>query len=185
MFYLNREVKLFVIIVVITLLIALIFRVFGELIFFDYLTEFSATMLGVLFAFNLNRHLESRKQEQVKNDLLCDICDELKESRDKLNGNSNLHFPDIWKSAISSGQVRLLSSEQVRKISSVYEQIQAIEYEAKWVKQTKEDFETCEPNLSNKLAMRHGKLAAIQIDHEKKLRIKIEELLKEKWWNKK
>lgn len=154
----------------------------NESTLFSFLTEFSAGLLGVYLAFTLDRTVENRKKEKERKDLLCDLRDELEESKAKLTGKGNLHFPDIWKSAISSGQIRLLTSEQVRKLSKVYRRIQAIEYEAKVVRQNREILATCEPLQRDIVAKRHGILSSILIENETKLCNEISELLRENWW---
>jgi len=68
-------------------------------------------------------------------------------------------------------------------LAKVYRKIQAIEYDAKWVKQAKEDLLTGHPNLRYRLKERWMKYTDFQETHEKDLRGEIVELLKEKWWN--
>jgi len=132
----------------------------------------------------LNRAIDVRNRGQDKRDLLRDLHDELKETRSKLTGKANLLFPDIWKSAISSGQIRLLNSEQVTKLARVYRDIQATEYDAKWVKQAREDYQAeGHPTTLKILLDRWVEYSKRQEEREKDLCKKIEEILKEKWWN--
>lgn len=146
------------------------------------LPQLFVTFFGVFLAFMLDRGIEWYKKRRSKNDLLKDLHTELEESRDKATGDANLHFPDIWKSAISSGQIRLLDSEQVRKLAKVYREIQAVEYEAKWVRQAKEDLLTGDNRLKSRLENRWKYYSQHQKTREKVLRKEIVELLKEKWW---
>jgi len=147
-----------------------------------WVPQLIVTFLGVFLAFTLDRLIDWHKRKQNKSDLLRDLHDELEESRDKLTGKANLHFPDIWKSAISSGQIRLLTSEQVRKLARVYRGIQATEYDAKWVKQAREDYLTCDYSVRAKLEERWIQYSDLQRKRENELRERIKELLKEKWW---
>lgn len=150
--------------------------------FLELLPQLLVTFFGVFLAFMLDRGIEWAKNRRAKNDLLRDLHTELEESRDKASGQANLHFPDIWKSAISSGQIRLLDSEQVRKLAKVYRGIQAAEYEAKWVRQAKEDLLTGEGHLKTRLERRWKFYSEGQVNRERILRQEIVEVLKEKWW---
>lgn len=147
------------------------------------LPQLGVTFVGVFLAFLLDRAIDWHKRKQKIKDLLRDLREELEESRDKLTGNANLHFPDIWKSAISSGQIRLLNSEQVTQLARVYRDIQAIEYNAKWVKQAREDFVAAgHPTRRTLLKDRWKKYSKIQREREENLRKEIESILREKWW---
>lgn len=147
------------------------------------LAQLGVTFFGVYLAFWMDKRNERNKDEQKRQNLLKDLQFELETIIDNL-GKGNLHFPDLWDSAISSGQIRLLESEQVRKLSSVYHDVKGAEYEAKWVRQAKEDHDTADTRLKQKLYNRWHKYSYIQIDREKKSLEKIRELLQEKWWNK-
>ncbi|MDH5780895.1 MAG: hypothetical protein OEZ29_09920, partial [Candidatus Bathyarchaeota archaeon] len=65
--------------------------------------------------------------------------EEIEETRQKLVGMGYLLYPDIWDSAISSGQIRLLNSEQVTILAEVYRFIKGTAYEAKRVRDFVED----------------------------------------------
>ena len=148
------------------------------------LPQLAVTFFGVFLAFMLDRYIERRKKSQDRSNLLKDLCDELDGIKEKLTGEGHLHFPDIWDSAISSGQIRLLESDQVRKLASVYRDVRRIEYEAMRVRDLAEEYRLAKTKgqVESDLAYLWSRYSATQKDREKKLLEKIKELLKEKWW---
>ena len=141
------------------------------------------TFLGVFLAFSLDRAIDSYNRRQNRKDLLRDLRDELEEIKRKLRGKGNLHFPDIWKSAISSGQIRLLNSEQVTKLARVYRNIQGAEYEARRFRDIAEKYRAGGRSDKERLEEPLVKFSVVHKRRERKLRGKIEELLKENWWS--
>ena len=141
------------------------------------------TFFGVFLAFMLDRAIDWRKKRLDRKCLVRDLRNELEEIRGKLTGNGNLHFPDIWDSAVSSGQIRLLSSEQVMKLASVYRDVKGIEYEAKRVRDLAEEYRLTQAKgqVPSDLKYLWSRYSAILKSNEDELRKKIEELLKEKW----
>jgi len=112
---------------------------------------------------------------------------ELKEIRKKLTGKGNLLFPDIWNSAVSSGQVRLLNSEQVTKLAKVYRAIKGQEYEAKRLRDVAEDYRKSKSGygylqIENGSYERWTDYSFECIMREEELQGMIDTLLKEKWW---
>ena len=150
-----------------------------------YLPQLGVTFLGVFLAFMLDRGIDWYKNRQNKKDLLRDLRNELEGIRDKLTGKGHLHFPDIWDSAISSGPIRLLESEQVRKLASVYRDVRGIEYEAMRVRDLAEEYRLAKAKgrVQSDLEYLWSNYSAIQKDSEKKLLAKIKGLLKENWWS--
>ena len=126
------------------------------------------------------------KKRQDKEDLLRDLCTELGVIKSNLTGKGNLHFPDIWESAISSGQIRLLESEQVRKLASIYHDVKGMEYEAIRCRDLAEKIKIEKTKgytqHLNDLTYLWSGYSSVLRDQEKKLLTKIEEILKEKWW---
>jgi len=152
----------------------------------DFLVEFSAGILGVVAGFSLARSRERWRNEQTKKDLLHNLREELEGIKSKLTGEGHLHFPDIWDSAVSSGQILLLSSEQVTKLASVYRNVRGTEHEAKRVRDLAEEYRLVEAKVGRRsvpegLFNLWNKYSNIQRDREKKLLKIIEELLKEEW----
>jgi hypothetical protein len=112
--------------------------IFAE--FAKYFPQLFVTFVGVFLAFMLDRLIEWRRKSQDKKDLLQDLHVELEGIRDNLTGAGELHFPDIWESTISSCQIRLLKSDQVRKLASVYHDVRASEYEAMRTRDLAEEY---------------------------------------------
>lgn len=145
--------------------------------------QLAVTFLGVFLAFSLDRAIDWGKRKQDRRDLLHDLREELEESKKKLTSQGILLYPDIWESAISSGQIRLLNSEQVTKLARVYRFIKGTDYEATRVRDVGEDYEgkrLREDSIA--LSERWRELSTILKQREAKLRNMIEEILKEKWW---
>jgi hypothetical protein len=151
---------------------------------YKYLPQLAVTFAGVYIAFWMDKRKEAIKKEKDKQDLLADLKSELEEIHSRLTGKGQLLFPDIWQSAISSGQIRLLESEQVRKLSKVYREVQVIEDDAKWFRQAKEDMDTAITRSAEEMSeivLRWTKLSKFQVRKEKELRKEIEGLLEEDW----
>lgn len=150
--------------------------------------EFVAGMLGILFAFSFDRYIDLWKKERDKEYLLSDLYAELNEIKSKIYPQTKTIFmlyPEIWDSAKSSGELRLLDSEQSIKLTSVYRFIKGTEYEAKRVRDAIEDFNITDPVAKGErewLEGRYKKLWAIHNKRMEQLNSEIEKLLKEKWW---
>lgn len=128
--------------------------------------------------------LEQKKQD--RKDLLQDLFNELGVIKSNLTGKGKLHFPDIWESAISSGQIRLLESEHVRKLASIYHDVKGMEYEAIRCRDLAEEIRLAKAKGQDKhlddLTLLWSRFSAILRDREKRLLIKIDEILKEEMW---
>jgi hypothetical protein len=106
--------------------------------FVPFLTEFSAGVLGIYLGLQVDRAKEQKKKNQDRNDLFNNLNVELKEIEGMLGRNDRLFF-DIWDSAISSGQLMLLHSEQVIKLSRVYRLVKICDYEAQTLRRVREE----------------------------------------------
>ena len=126
----NTNTKLLIVLLVVASSLVAVFWWDSKATAYDYLTEFVAGALGVFLALNLDDFFKERTKEKERKRLLADLKSELEEISQKLTGRGNLLNPYIWDSAISSGQIRLLDSEQVRELSSIYRDIKSNEYEA-------------------------------------------------------
>lgn len=152
--------------------------------FLKLIPQLLVTFLGVFFAFTLDRAIDIRNRRRDKRDLLRDLRNELEETNGKLNGKGLMLYPDVWDSAVSSGQIRLLNSDQVIKLARIYRYVKGTEYGAKRRRDAFEefkreyihDFEDRKENLMKSWDK-------TQMKREKNLRKMIKELLKEKWWN--
>jgi hypothetical protein len=183
---LRTEITVIIVIMIFALVTALGFSLHGEITLYDFLTEFLAGLFGVFLAFTLDRAINEQQKRKDKENLLTDLFTELTVIKRNLNGKGNLHFPDIWESAISSGQIRLLNSEQVRKLASIYHDVKGMEYEAIRCRDLAEKIrlEKTKGHTTylNDLTFLWSGYSAVLRDREKKLLKKIEEILKEKWW---
>jgi len=144
------------------------------------LPQLLVTFSGVFLAFLFDRLIDWNNRKRNKKNLLRDLHDELKEIRGKLRGQVFLLYPDIWDSAISSGQIRLLTSEQVTKLATVYRFIKGTDYEAMRVRDAKEDSER-ESNVRTLNRLRE--LLIAHKSRESNCRKRIDAILQEKWWN--
>lgn len=151
---------------------------------FRLLPQLGVTFLGVFLAFSLDRAIDWYKRREDRKHLLRDLRNELMEIKGKLTGEGNLHFPDIWDSAVSSGQIRLLRSDQVMKLSSNYRDVKGIEYEAKRLRDLAEEYRLAQAKgqIPQDVGYLWGRYSTVQKSREAELLRRIEELLKEKWW---
>jgi hypothetical protein len=102
--------------------------------------ELSVTFFGVFLAFMLDRLIDWRKEQHTKEELLKNLSCELNELKKSLTGDVYRLFPDVWDSAVSSGQLDLLDSEQLSKLTKVYRIIKGTDYEAIRVRDAKEAY---------------------------------------------
>jgi hypothetical protein len=179
----QRQDRSLLIVLVGTVVVFFIFTVFyGLTVLLDFIVTWGAGLLGILTGFAMDRMIEQTKEEQVKKDFLTLIHDELVEIKGKIPPQTQtpyMLYPEIWDSFVSSGLIRLLSSEQVKKLSSVYKFIKGTQYEAEWVRRAVEDVER-EHKASS--LERYKSLQVAYFERGTQLSQEIEKLLKEKWW---
>ena len=169
---------------VITFSIILIILIFFSNydLFFNFASEFLAVIIGILLVFAVDRFWEAEKNKLQRKDLLANLYVELKRISSILT-QGNLLYPMVWDSAVSSGELGLLTSEQVTKLANLYALIKGTEYEAKKVQDMKEDYKKAKGTPEAKRLEMHWSLSwKNQSDREKELRQKIDEILTEKWW---
>lgn len=149
-----------------------------------FLTEFSAGMLGILFGFGIERNIELKRKTEDKKDLIKDIKEELIVMKEKLSGNVYLLYPDIWDSAVSSGQIRLLGSKKVRELATIYRSIKGNNYEAQRVRDAKEELEKYKLSLDSKQISIRNRYVALKNIHdarERSLSDRIDRILQKDW----
>jgi len=103
---------------------------------FAFLSGLIAGIFGILIGFQLDRVSDVDKDNQRKEDFLSLLHEELLRIKNYLNQRKNGVFPfytDIWDSIVSSGLIRLLTIEQISKLSKLYWEIRDVSYEAGWV----------------------------------------------------
>jgi len=117
--------------------------------------------------FAFDRKIERIKDNGVKRDFLGLIHDELMEIKGKIPPQTKsvlMLYPDIWNSVISSGVIRLLSSEQVTRLSKVYKSIKGTQYEAEWVRRAVEEFNSV-PETEKERRKARANSEPLQLEH--------------------
>jgi hypothetical protein len=149
-----------------------------------------AGIFGILIGFSLDRFSDEQKDIQTKNDFLNLIQEELRDIKSKIYPQTRsvyLLYTDIWDSMISSGVIKLLTSQQVTELSSVYKFIKGTSYEAEWVRQDFEELESIPQNKKDEIECVNKKCVGLMEGHIKRmneLNKQIDEVLKKEWWNK-
>lgn len=152
------------------------------------LPQFVATISGVFLAFVLDRVVDWGYRRRDRRKLKSDLQNELLEIKGKLFPKTKsvlALYPDIWDSAVSSGVIRLLSSDQTIKLTRVYSYIKGTHFEAEWVRRAIEEFNSVPPAEKERkqwLEIRFKELWDRHLKRGKDLNGRIEDLLKEKWW---
>jgi hypothetical protein len=190
LFNLKPEDKILIMVSVCATFIYFIFFFFySSAIFFSFLTSWSAGILGILIGFALDRKIEQIKDNRVKRVFLNLVHDELNEIKSAIYPQTKdvcLYSPDIWDSIISSGVIRLFNSEQVNKLSNVYKYAKGHLFEAEWVRRALEECNSVpkiEKEKKEWLEKRLAELWSRYFERGEELNRRIEEILKEKWWN--
>lgn len=159
---------------------------------FDFLSGLLAGIFGILIGFSLNKVSEINKSNQTKNDFLNLIREELTDTKKSIYPQKegvHILYTDIWDSIISSGVIRMLTTEQVTKLSRVYKSIKVVSYEAEWVGRNSDALDSLHLHY-DKLSSREAvteKLSFNLAHHKKHMEIlngMIDEVLKEDWWTK-
>jgi len=176
----------------VALICVLIFwNFYGKSALDSFMTGFSAGVLGILIAFYLDRKVEQSSNNRLKKDFLHLLRDELQEINSNIYPNTEsvyMLYPEIWDSIISSSIIRLFSSEQVVKLTKVYRSIKGTQYEAEWIRRAIEEYNgtpETQKKRREELKKRYEAMWARHLDRGKDLSARIEEILKEKWWDEK
>jgi hypothetical protein len=98
------------------------------------LSELIGTLVGILIGFGLDRTYTGYKDRKHRRELKINLKEELTKCQELLTGKGNLLPTVMWNSAISSGDIGLLSFADRTKIASLYFQIDNHNYEAKRVR---------------------------------------------------
>ncbi len=180
----NRREIWTIIFVFIFMLMGVLFYLIDVPIFFSFITEFFAGALGVLLAFSIESDNERTREKTKKEDLCRDLRDELREIQRTI-GKEVMFFPDIWDSAIASGQLRLLSSDQTIVLTNVYRDVRRIQDDALRIRELDEKIRLAKAHSDfdklDDLVFQKSPIEAIKKDREKKLLTKLENILKEDW----
>ena len=179
---LSRQEKSFLLTALVSLIVMIVFRLSFADYFFEFLTEFMAVLLGISFVVCIDRFQESDKNKKDKRNLLSKLRNELEQVRDNLTGQGNLHYPELWDSAVSSGQLRLLNMNEATRLATVYRFIKRTEYEAKRVRDLAEDRRRApedDDEMRSQLYELHKNYTKNLRTRETELRTMIEELLQD------
>jgi hypothetical protein len=103
--------------------------------------ELLVTFAGVFLAFMLDRLIDYRKEQRIKHVLLRNLGYELNRLKEALSGEAKRLDHDVYDSAIASGRLNFLASEQLMKITDVYTKIKNADIRAMSVIIAKETFD--------------------------------------------
>jgi hypothetical protein len=142
--------------------------------------ELSVTFFGVFLAFMLDRLIDWRKEQQAKKELLKNLSCELNELKKSLTGEALRLYPNIWDSAISSGKLELLNSEQLHKLTNVYRKIKETDYEAVRIRDAKEAYML---HMNPEARKDWSILLNAHSTRMEETKALIDEVLKERWLN--
>jgi hypothetical protein len=184
----RRRPQSYDLVLIVSLFIAVYFLIFyGRETFVDFLVSFSAGILGIVAGFTLERRREQTKDDQTKKDFLNLMRNELTEIKGKIPPQTKIPlmlYPEVWDSFVSSGLLRLLSAEQVTKLSSVYRFIKGFQYEAEWVRRVVEEYESIPDTMRAEKETSNRRYRLLQDAYERhgiQLSQAIEKILGEKW----
>ena len=104
-------------------------RVISELI-----GSLAGSLVGILIGFGLDRLYSFCQDRKNRGKLKENLRNELDSCQSLLVGKGNLLPTVMWNSAISSGDISLLSFSDRTKLSSLYFEIDNFNYEAKRVR---------------------------------------------------
>lgn len=89
-----------------------------------------------------------------------------------------------WDSAVSSGKLDLLDSEQLSKLTKVYRMIKGTDYEAIRVRDAKETYEQSNhPSVMVHLQSNWTNISSRHFKRMEETKLEIEKVLKEPWLN--
>ncbi|HEY9756722.1 MAG TPA: hypothetical protein V6C97_16255 [Oculatellaceae cyanobacterium] len=154
---------------------------------FNFLGGLFAGIFGIFVGFSLDRVNDREKDIQTRTDFINLIHEELSDIKNKVYPQTKetyILYTDVWDSAVSSGVIRLFTTEQVRTLSKVYKSIKGTSYEAEWIRRDYEELESLPINSSAKAPValkciqnrdRHGQ-------RMEGLSKEIDEVLKKNWW---
>ena len=141
------------------------------------MSELIGTLAGILIGFGLDRTYTGYKDRKHKKELKVNLKEELNNCQDLLTGQGNLLPTVMWNSAISSGDIGLLSFADRTKLSSLYFEIDNYNYEAKRLRDVAVIVKTS--NSNDSLGYCKG-LTVSMINTDQLLKTKITKMLEEK-----
>ena len=143
--------------------------------------ELLVTFAGVFLAFMLDRLIDWRRDEKIKKVLLRNMAHELIRVKEDLNGEVKRLNHDVYDSAVASGRLNFLASEQLMKITDVYTKIKNAGIRAMSVIITKEALDQSKSVSSQEEYSSLKNLDnAFNITKQEAIK-SIDEMLKEPW----
>jgi hypothetical protein len=146
------------------------------------MSELIGTLAGILIGFGMDRTYTGYKDRKHKQELKVNLKEELKNCQDLLTGKGNLLPTAMWNSAISSGDIGLLSFADRTKLSSLYFEIDNYNYEAKRVRDVAVMVNT---SYSDDTQNYWKGLTVSMMNTDQLLKAKIAKMLEEQLWNNK
>ncbi len=144
------------------------------------MSELIGPLAGILIGFGLDRTYTGYKDRKHRRELKVNLETELKKCKELLTGKGNLLPTVMWNSAISSGDIGLLSFTDRTKLSSLYFEIDNFNYEAKRVRDVAVIVNSSHGN--DAIAYWKGLTVSI-MNNELLLKEKIDKMLEEQLWN--
>jgi intein/homing endonuclease len=143
--------------------------------------ELLVTFAGVFLAFMLDRLIDYRKEQRIKHVLLRNLAHELNRLKEALSGEAKRLGHDVYDSAVASGRLNFLASEQLMKITDVYTKIKNADIRAMSVIIAKEAFDQSKGGHSQEEYSSLKNLEnAFNIRKQEAIK-SIDEILKEPW----
>ena len=143
--------------------------------------ELLVTFAGVFLAFMLDRLIDWRRDEKIKKVLLRNIVHELKRVKDDLTGEVKRLDHDVYDSAVASGRLNFLASEQLMKITDVYTKIKNADIRAWSVIIAKEAFDRSKSDHAQEEYSSLKNLENAYNIRKQDASKSIDEILKEPW----
>ena len=159
----------------------------------DLISGLLAGIFGILIGFSLDRTYERKKEKQRVATCLKLVHVELSHIRELTPPDipdwSQFHTfnTDIWDSMISTGILSLLETEQALKLSALYSHIKDSSVEAKYFRQTWEEFQSIPESEYEKKHFVGKKLNDEGNSHWERLKVvrsQIDDVFKKDWWGK-
>ncbi|MFX0069358.1 MAG: hypothetical protein ACFE7I_09825 [Candidatus Hodarchaeota archaeon] len=134
---------------------------------------------GVLLAFVIARSYDWWKNRREKTKLLHSLRRELEQCVRKMDGKARLVPIDMWRSAMGSGKVNLLSLKQMERLGRVYHTLSNHNYASKdlWKVSIKAKIK----KDRNTVAL-WTSLSEYRKEQEEQRRAGVIHLLEEEWW---
>ena len=175
----------FVLVGTFLLAVSFLFHPYLQQYWSSFFPDFVATVLGVLMGASLTLLGMIGRQKGAHNKFIRDTYAELKKNSNLLDSHGNILNTDIWDSGISSGSILSIDSKELGELSDLYHQIETNVYEAKICRQASLLHDSLPGGAAKIQARKHWNgLSNLLREREPKLKKRIEDFLKEDFWEK-